>query len=79
MPQDLKILQVNFLQLMMQLKSNLKAVQLVSMYNIPHSFVSTLLCHCAGLVTLNEMKAKQEDLVREREKQLAANLIETEK
>ncbi|XP_065912525.1 protein FAM50A-like isoform X2 [Dysidea avara] len=32
-----------------------------------------------GLVTLNEMKAKQEDLVREREKQLAANQIEAEK
>ena len=32
-----------------------------------------------GLVTLNEMKAKQEDLVREREKQLAANLIEAQK
>lgn len=37
------------------------------------------LCYCVGLVTLNEMKAKQEDLVREREKQLAANLIEAEK
>ena len=27
--------------------------------------------HCSGLVTLNDMKAKQEALVKEREKQLA--------
>lgn len=78
MLQDLKILQANFHQLMMQLKKNLKAVQLVTITctrgdGISHS------CHCIGLVTLNEMKAKQEDLVREREKQLAANLIEAEK
>lgn len=32
-----------------------------------------LLCY-KGLVTLDEMKAKREDLVREHEKQLAAKL-----
>ena len=42
-------------------------------------FHATQLCHCVGLVTLDEMKAKQEDLVREREKQLAASAIEAEK
>ena len=34
---------------------------------------------CLGLVTLNEMKAKREDLVREHEKKLAAQLKQNEK
>lgn len=32
-----------------------------------------------GLVTLNEMKAKQEDVVKEREKELARKIREQEK
>ena len=37
-------------------------------------YFMVLLFSCKGLVTLDEMKAKREDLVREHEKQLAAKL-----
>lgn len=45
------------------------------MFAINNRYLLLLIWFCfKGLVTLDEMKAKREDLVREHEKQLAAKL-----